>query len=106
MVTVISVTTNDDDNSCDSGDDIDGVEDDCEWRNACLWNDICFVQEARLNDILQSLATHIAPVYQRVAPDSYFNQVGWTRLMLSSKCGNVSRVVFVVIVVIMAVEVE
>jgi len=39
---------------------------------------IWYLQEVRLDHVLQSLATHVAPVYQRVAPDSFRNQVGWT----------------------------
>jgi len=42
---------------------------------------VWYVQESKLDDCLQSLATNIAPVYQRVAPDSYYNQVSCIHLM-------------------------
>ena len=48
------------------------------WLNYLCEIGICFVQEVRLDHVLQSLATHVAPIYQRVAPDSYYNQVSWS----------------------------
>lgn len=34
-----------------------------------------FVQEDELRDNFQNLATHVAPLYKRLAPQAYTNQV-------------------------------
>ena len=57
------------------------------WRGANLdWcyfqqlgNDGCYFQELELEQELQQLATELAPLYQRVAPAAYRNQVSPNR---------------------------
>ena len=47
---------------------------------------ISFLQENIVEDVMQDMATKMAPLYARMAPDSYHNQVSEpTRLFLLQK---------------------